>query len=257
MALVLAENIGRVALLRLNRPKKLNALNAALIGELNAALDKAEADEKIGAILLTGNERAFAAGADIGEMEKIKNYAEVCEENLITRDWERVTQCRKPVIAAVSGYALGGGCELAMMCDFVLAGTDAMFSQPEIIIGTMPGAGGSQRFARAAGKAKAMEMCLSGRMMDAKEAERCGIVARVVPAGSLQRVALETAQKIASHSLPVARMIKESVNAAFETHLSAGVQFERRLFHSTFALADRAEGMRAFLQKRKPKFKHK
>ena len=254
---IISETKGKVALLRFNRPDKLNAFNAALFSQLNAALDKAEADGNIGAIVLTGGERAFAAGADIGEMAAVENFAEVSETNLISKDWERITRCRKPVIAAVAGYALGGGCEVAMMCDFILAADTAKFSQPEIMIGTIPGAGGSQRLARAAGKAKAMEMCLTGRMMDAEEAERCGVVARVVPADKLEQEAIAVAEKIASFSQPVVRMIKEAVNAAFETTLTAGVRQERQLFHATFGLSDRTEGMRAFLEKRPPKFKNK
>lgn len=248
---------GKAALIRLNRPKKLNALNANLMAELNAALDKAEADDDIGAIVITGDSRAFAAGADIAEMAQLPTFASAMKSELISKDWERVCRCRKPVIAAVAGFALGGGCELAMMCDFILAADTAKFSQPEITIGTIPGAGGSQRMARAAGKAKTMEMCLTGRMMDAIEAERCGIVARIIAADKLEEEAIKTAQKIATFSAPVVRMIKEAVNAAFETTLSAGVKQERQLFHATFSLTDRAEGMTAFTEKRPPKFQNK
>ncbi|MGI9338697.1 MAG: enoyl-CoA hydratase-related protein [Gammaproteobacteria bacterium] len=248
---------GGAALVRLNRPQKLNALNANLMAELNAALDCAEEDDTIGAIVITGDARAFAAGADIAEMAKLPTFAAAMKSGLISKDWERVCKCQKPVIAAVGGFALGGGCELAMMCDFIIAADTAKFSQPEITIGTTPGAGGSQRMARAAGKAKTMEMCLTGRMMDAEEAERCGIVARIVPADKLEEEAIKTAQKIASFSQPVVRMIKAAVNAAFETTLNAGVKQERQLFHATFALQDRTEGMRAFTEKRPPKFQNK
>ena len=254
---IIATNHNGAALIRLNRPDKLNALNSALMAQLNTALDNAENDDTIGAIVITGDERAFAAGADISEMAKLPTFAAAAQTNLISKDWERICKCRKPVIAAVAGFALGGGCELAMMCDFILAADTAKFSQPEITIGTIPGAGGSQRMARTAGKAKTMEMCLTGRMMNAEEAERCGIVARIIPADKLQEEALATAQKIATFSQPVVRMIKEAVNAAFETTLSAGVKQERQLFHATFALQDRTEGMRAFTEKRPPKFQNK
>ena len=253
---ILIEQKGRVILFRLNRPEKLNALSAELFSELNEALDAAEAAAEVGAIILTGSGRAFAAGADIAELGGVANFAEAAETDLITGLWERVPACRKPVIAAVNGFALGGGCELAMMCDFILAAESAKFSQPEIRLGTIPGAGGTQRLTRAVGKAKSMEMTLTGRMMDAAEAERAGLVARVLPDDKLEEDAWQTAATIASYSLPVVRLAKEAVNAAFEMPLAAGVQHERRLFHATFGLADRKEGMEAFVQKRDPAFKH-
>jgi len=253
---ILAEKRGRVGLVTLNRPKALNALCAALVSELGQALDEFEADPGIGAIVLTGSEKAFAAGADIKEMAS-KSYMDVYFEYFITRGWERVTTCRKPIIAAVAGYALGGGCEVAMMCDFILAADTAKFGQPEIGLGTMPGAGGTQRLARFVGKSKAMELCLTGRMMDAAEAERCGLVSRVVPAAELITEAMKTAEKIASMSLPSTMMIKEAINRGFETSLAEGVRFERRLFHSTFATEDQKEGMAAFVEKRPPRFKHR
>ena len=253
---ILVETRGAVGLIRLNRPKALNALNAALIRELGHALDGFEADAAIGAIVLTGSEKAFAAGADIKEMQS-KSYMDVYLADFITIGWERITTCRKPIIAAVAGYALGGGCEVALMCDFVIAADSAKFGQPEIGIGTMPGAGGTQRLARFVGKSKAMEMCLTGRMMDAAEAERSGLASRVVPAADLVEDAIKTAAKIAGYSRPVAMMVKESVNRAFETTLAEGVRFERRLFHSTFALEDQKEGMAAFSEKRPPQFKNR
>ncbi|MBI3514187.1 MAG: enoyl-CoA hydratase [Proteobacteria bacterium] len=251
---ILTETRGPVALITLNRPKALNALSAQLVREMSAALDGYEDDDAIGAIVLTGNERAFAAGADIKEMQN-KRFTEAYLQDFITKDWERVTRCRKPVIAAVAGFALGGGCELAMMCDFILAADTAKFGQPEITIGTMPGAGGTQRLSRFIGKAKTMEMCLTGRMMDAAEAERVGLVSRIVPAAELIDEAVKVAEKIAGMSRPIALMVKESVNRAFETTLAEGVRFERRLFHSTFATEDQKEGMAAFVEKRPPKFK--
>jgi len=253
---ILVETRGRVGLVTLNRPKALNALNAALIAEVGRALDAFEANDDIGAIVLTGSERAFAAGADIKEMAS-KSYMDVYLQDFITRGWERITVCRKPIIAAVAGHALGGGCEIAMMCDFIIAGDNARFGQPEINLGTMPGAGGTQRLARYVGKSKAMEMCLTGRTMDAAEAERSGLVSRIVPAGELVAEAVRTADKIANMSRPVAMMVKESVNRAFETTLAEGVRFERRLFHSTFATEDQKEGMSAFVEKRQPQFKHR
>lgn len=253
---ILVEIHGRVGLIRLNRPHALNALCDALTQELTAALDGFEADANIGAIVVTGSDKAFAAGADIKEMTS-RDYMDVYLNDFITGTWERVTTCRKPVIAAVAGYALGGGCELAMMCDFIIAADNARFGQPEITIGTIPGAGGTQRLTRAVGKAKAMEMCLTGRTMDAQEAERAGLVTRVVPLANLIEDALATAAKIASFSLPVVMMAKESVNRSFELTLQEGVRFERRVFHSTFALEDRREGMAAFAEKRKPSFKHR
>lgn len=253
---IIVETHGRVGLIRLNRPKQLNALNDALVDELGQALDAFEADEGIGAIVITGNEKAFAAGADIAAMANF-SYMDAYKGNYITRNWERVKTCRKPVIAAVAGFALGGGCELAMMCDPIIAADTAKFGQPEVKLGILPGAGGTQRLPRAVGKAKAMEMCLTGRFMDAEEAERSGLVARVVPAERLLEDALETAKTIASYSLPVVMMIKECVNRAYEGPLNEGLLFERRTFHSSFALEDQKEGMAAFLEKRAPQFKHR
>lgn len=253
---ILVETRGNVGLITLNRPKALNALNTALIGELRDALDGFEADDAIGAIVLTGSEKAFAAGADIKEMQA-QSFMDAYLSDFITRDWERLASCRKPVIAAVAGFALGGGCEIAMMCDFILAGDNAKFGQPEITIGTIPGAGGSQRLTRAVGKSKAMEMCLTGRMMDAEEAERAGLVSRIVPAAELVEEALKTAEKIAGMSRPMALLAKEAVDRAFETTLSEGVRFERRMFHATFATEDQKEGMAAFGDKRKPAFKNR
>ncbi|MAM73121.1 enoyl-CoA hydratase [uncultured Tistrella sp.] len=252
---ILVDTRGAVGLIQLNRPKALNALCAELIEELNAALDACEADPEIGAIVLTGSEKAFAAGADIKEMLP-KSFQDVYMEDFISR-WERVTRCKKPVIAAVSGYALGGGCELAMMCDFILAAENAKFGQPEINLGTIPGSGGTQRLTRFVGKSKAMEMCLTGRMMDAEEAERVGLVSRILPVAELLDEALKVAQAIAAKSLPSVMMAKEAVNAAYETTLTQGVRFERRLFHSSFALEDRREGMTAFSEKREPQFKNR
>ena len=253
---VLTEQKGRVGVVTLNRPKQLNALNAKLMQELAQALHAYDADPGIGAILITGNEKAFAAGADIAAMKDF-SYMDAYMADYITRDWEHLRRIRKPVIAAVSGYALGGGDELALMCDIVIAADNAKFGQPEINLGVMPGAGGTQRLPRAVGKAKAMDMCLTARTMDAQEAERAGLVSRVVPADKLQEEALAVAQKIASYSLPVAMMIKESINRAYETALSEGVLFERRVFHSQFALEDQKEGMAAFVEKRKPTFKNR
>ncbi|HEX6977802.1 MAG TPA: enoyl-CoA hydratase [Alphaproteobacteria bacterium] len=253
---ILVETRGRVGLITLNRPKALNALSTPLVTELGAALDAFEADDNIGAVVITGSEKAFAAGADIKEM-KDQTYMDAYLRDFITNGWERITTCRKPIIAAVAGYALGGGCEVAMMCDFILAADTAKFGQPEITLGTIPGAGGTQRLTRFVGKSKAMEMCLTGRMMDAAEAERAGLVSRVVPAADLVEEAVKTAQRIAEMSRPVVMMIKESVNRAYETTLSEGVRFERRLFHSTFALEDQKEGMAAFVEKRQPQFKHR
>ena len=247
---------GRVALVTLNRPKQLNALNPKLMQELGAAMAGFDADDGVGAILLTGNEKAFAAGADIGAMKDF-DFQHAFRTDYITRDWEHIRSVRKPVIAAVAGYALGGGCELAMMCDIVIAADNAKFGQPEINLGTFPGAGGTQRLPRAVGKAKAMDLCLTARMMDAAEAERAGLVSRVVPAGKLMEEAMAVAEKIASFSLPVAMMAKEAINRAYETTLSEGVRFERRMFHASFALDDQKEGMAAFVEKRKPKFKHR
>ncbi len=253
---ILLERRGSVGLVTLNRPQALNALCAALVEELADAIDSLEADDAIGAIVLTGSEKAFAAGADIKEMQP-KSYMDCYLGDFISRGWERVAQCRKPVIAAVAGFALGGGCELAMMCDFILAADTARFGQPEINLGVIPGAGGTQRLTRFVGKSKAMEMCLTGRMMDAAEAERSGLASRVVPAAELLEEAIHTAEKIAAMSRPVAYMVKESVNRSYETTLAEGVRFERRLFHSCFALEDQTEGMAAFVEKRKPVFRNR
>ncbi len=253
---IIVEIKGRVGLITLNRPKALNALNPELIGELAEALDTFEADENIGAIVLTGSDKAFAAGADIKAM-KDNTFATNYMTNFISEGWERVTKCRKPVIAAVAGYALGGGCEVAMMCDFILAADTAKFGQPEVTIGTIPGAGGTQRLTRIVGKSKAMEMCLSGRMMDAEEAERSGLVSRIIPADDLVEEAIKTAEEIAKLSLPIVMMAKEAVNRAYETSLAEGINFERRLFHATFATEDQKEGMAAFAEKRQPAFKNK
>lgn len=244
---------GKVGVITLNRPKQLNALNDALMNELGEALLALDSDDAIGCIVLTGSEKAFAAGADIKEM-KDRDFIDVYGSDFITKGWERVAYCRKPVIAAVAGFALGGGCEMAMMCDVILAADTAKFGQPEITIGTIPGAGGTQRLTRYVGKSKAMEMCLSGRMMDAAEAERAGLVARVVPAANLMDEAMALANKIAGHSLPILLMAKESVNRAYETTLAEGLKFERRMFHASFATGDRREGMAAFAEKRKPAF---
>jgi enoyl-CoA hydratase len=242
-----------VGVITLNRPEALNALNDLLVSELTAALDAMEADAQIGCLILTGSKKAFAAGADIKEMRG-QSYMDAYMGDFITRNWERAATVRKPIIAAVSGYALGGGCELAMMCDFILAADTARFGQPEINLGVMPGAGGTQRLTRLVGKSKAMEMCLTGRMMDAAEAERAGLVSRVVPADALLEEAKATARKICAMSRPIAMMTKESVNAAYETGLRQGITFERRLFHSMFATDDQKEGMAAFVEKRTPGF---
>ncbi len=251
---VTVETRGRVGLITLSRPKALNALNAALISDLNQALDRFEDDDDIAAIVVTGSERAFAAGADVKEMQD-KTFADVVRHDFIAPR-ERITRCRKPVVAAVAGYALGGGCELAMMCDVIIAADSAKFGQPEITLGTIPGSGGTQRLTRAVGKAKAMEMILTGRMMDAEEAERAGLVSRVVPAAQVVDEAIKVAERIADMSVPVVAMAKEAVNRAFETTLAEGVRFERRLFQSTFATEDRKEGMAAFTEKRQPAFKN-
>jgi len=251
---LIVETADGVSLIRFNRPEALNAFNDQLMDELTSALDAAEADEAVRCIVLTGSEKAFAAGADIKEMQS-KTYVSAYEENFITRNWERVTRCRKPVIAAVAGYALGGGCEVAMMCDFIIAAETAKFGQPEITIGVSPGAGGTQRLTRLVGKSKAMEMILTGRMMDAAEAERSGLVSRVVAPDQLIEEVMKVARKIASLSPVSVMLTKEAVNSAYETTLSQGVTFERRLFHSMFALEDQKEGMAAFVEKRKPAFK--
>jgi len=249
---IIVETRGHVGLITLNRPKALNALNAALIDELNLALDAYEADSNVRAIVITGSERAFAAGADVNEMSE-KSFIDVLRDDFI-EPWQRVTRCRKPVIAAVAGYALGGGCELAMMCDTIIAAETAKFGQPEITLGTIPGSGGTQRLTRAVGKAKAMEMILTGRMMDAEEAERAGLVSRVVPAEDVVDEAIKVAERIADMSMPAVAMAKEAVNRAFELGLAEGVRFERRLFQSTFATDDRKEGMSAFTEKRQASF---
>lgn len=246
---------GRVGIVTLYRPKQLNALNDQLIDELGAALKAFDADEAIGCMIVTGSEKAFAAGADIGAMASY-SFADVYQGDYITRNWETIRQIRKPVIAAVSGFALGGGCELAMMCDFIIAADNAKFGQPEIKLAVIPGAGGTQRLPRAVGKSKAMDMVLTGRMMDAHEAERAGLVSRVVPLDKLQDEALGAALTICNYSLPSVLAAKESVNRAFEGGLSDGVMFERRLFHALFATADQKEGMAAFVEKRKPEFRH-
>ncbi len=251
---ILVETQGKVGLIRLNRPKALNALNNQLMDELGHAMLAFDADEAIGCIVVTGSEKAFAAGADIGAMASY-TYMDVYKGDYITRNWETIRRIRKPVIAAVAGYALGGGCELAMMCDFIIAADTAKFGQPEIKLGTMPGAGGTQRLPRAVSKSKAMDMCLTARMMDASEAERAGLVSRVVAVDKLMDEALEAATVIATMSLPSVMMIKEAVNRAYESSLSDGVQYERRLFHSTFATEDQKEGMKAFMEKRLPNFR--
>ena len=250
------ETRGAVMLITLNRPQALNALNAQLVGEVCAALDQAAADNNVRAVVLTGSEKAFAAGADIKEMQP-KSYADTYSEDLFGGFHDRFVAFRKPVIAAVAGFALGGGCELAMMCDFIIAGDNAKFGQPEIKLGVMPGIGGTQRLTRFVGKSKAMEMCLTGRMMDAAEAERSGLVSRVVPVADLVNEAMKAAETIGEMSLPIVMMTKETINRAYETTLSEGVRFERRLFHSMFATADQKEGMAAFVEKRKAKFEHR
>ncbi len=250
------ETRDRVGLVALNRPKQMNALNDALMNELGAALLAFDADDGIGAIVITGNEKAFAAGADIGAM-KDWTYMDVYGAEYITRNWETLKRVRKPVIAAVAGFALGGGCELVMMCDIVIAADSARFGQPEIKLGIIPGAGGTQRLPRAVGKAKAMDLVLTGRLMDAAEAERCGLVSRVVPAERLLDEALAAAALISQFSLPSVMMAKEAVNRAFEMPLAEGMLFERRLFHSLFATRDQKEGMAAFMEKRPARFQHR
>ena len=246
---------GRVGLITLNRPKALNALNGALIGELNAVLDSFEAEDEIGAVVVTGNEKAFAAGADIGEMRRL-NFVDAYGSDFIAA-WNRITAFRKPVIAAVAGYALGGGCELAMMCDIVIAADNARFGQPEIKLGTIPGAGGTQRLTRAVGKSKAMEMILTGRMMDAEEAERSGLASRVVPVADVVDEAVAVAERIAHFSAPTVALAKASVNRAFETTLTEGVLYERAVFYASFATEDQKEGMDAFIEKREPAFNNR
>lgn len=253
---IVVETRDRVGLITLNRPKALNALNDKLMDELGAALLAFDADDGIGAIIITGSEKAFAAGADIGAMSAW-SYMDVFKSDYITRNWETLKRVRKPVIAAVSGFALGGGCELAMMCDSIIAADSAKFGQPEIKLGIIPGAGGTQRLPRAVGKAKAMDLVLSARMMDATEAERAGLVSRVVPADRLLEEAVAVGATIASFSLPAVMMAKEAINRAYELPLAEGVLFERRLFHSLFATADQKEGMTAFVERRAPRFEHR
>ena len=252
---IIVETRGKVGLVTLNRPKALNALNDDLVDELGLALDAFEGDENIGCVVITGSEKAFAAGADITMMANF-SYMDAYKGDYITRNWERLKTFRKPVIAAVSGFALGGGCELAMSCDMIFAADTAKFGQPEVKLGIIPGAGGTQRLPRAVGKGKAMDLCLTARLMDAAEAEKSGLVARVIPADKLVEEALAAAAAIASYSLPVVMMIKESINRAFESSLNEGLLFERRTFHSAFALADQKEGMAAFVEKRKADFKN-
>jgi enoyl-CoA hydratase len=252
---ILVETRGRVGLVTLNRPKALNALNDQLMDELGAALLGFDGDEGIGAMVITGSERAFAAGADIGAM-KDWTYMDVFKSEYISRNWETLRKVRKPVIAAVSGFALGGGCELAMMCDFIIAAESARFGQPEIRLGIIPGAGGTQRLPRAVGKAKAMDLVLTARMMDAAEAERAGLVSRVVPSDKLLEEAMAAANVIAGYSLPAVMMAKEAINRAYEAPLAEGMLYERRLFHSLFATDDQKEGMAAFVEKRSPNFRH-
>jgi enoyl-CoA hydratase len=253
---IIVERQGAVGILRLNRPKLLNALSFGVFREIGAAIDDLEDDEAIGCIVLTGSEKAFAAGADIKEMQP-KTFIDMFNSDFTAIGGDRVARCRKPTIAAVAGYALGGGCELAMMCDIIIAADTAKFGQPEITLGTIPGIGGTQRLTRAIGKSKAMDLCLTGRMMDAAEAERAGLVSRVVPADNLMEEALAAAEKIASMSQPAAEMAKRAINRAFETTLAEGMEVERDLFRSSFALEDRVEGMAAFIEKRKPQNKNR
>ncbi len=252
---IIVETDGAVGIIRLNRPKALNALNSRLIQELNVALDEFEMDPDIGALVLTGSEKAFAAGADIKELQLL-TYMDAYLSDTI-RSWERLSYFRKPAIAAVAGFALGGGCELAMMCDFILAAENAKFGQPEVKLGILPGAGGTQRLSRFVGKSKAMEMCLTGRMMDAQEAERSGLVSRIVPLDQLIEEAVKTARQIAAMSLPIAMQIKDCINSAYESTLTEGVKFERRNFHAAFATHDQKEGMTAFIEKRQAHFKNR
>ena len=251
---ILVETKGRVGVITLNRPQALNALNGQLIGEINAALDGFERDAGIGCVVVTGSEKAFAAGADIKEMQSRTFPGTYLDDKFA--DWDRIGQRRKPIIAAVAGFALGGGCELAMMCDFIIAADNAKFGQPEINLGVIPGAGGSQRLTKAVGKAKAMDLCLTGRMMDVQEAERAGLVARIVPLADLMTETLKAADAIAAKSLPAVMMAKEAVDRAFETTLHEGLRFERRIFSSLFGTQDQKEGMTAFVEKRKPDFKN-
>ena len=255
-SVIVVEIQDKVALLRLNRPQVYNALNDQVMDKLGRALDACEADANIGCIVITGSDKAFAAGADIDAMKSF-DYMDAYKSDFITRNWERLKTCRKPVIAAVRGVALGGGCELAMMCDLVFAADNAKFGQPEVKLGTLPGAGGTQRLPRAVGKAKAMDLCLTGRLMEAEEAERAGLVSRIYPAEQVLDEALAAARTIAAYSLPVLMMLKEAVNRSFESPLNEGLLFERRTLHASFALADQKEGMAAFLAKRQPEFKNR
>lgn len=253
---VIVERLDGVGLVTLNRPEARNAQNTALVMALGAALAELEDDETIGAIVLTGGDKVFSAGADIKEMTS-KTFAEAYLQDFVTKGWESIPQCRKPVIAAVAGFAVGGGCEIALSCDFIVADETARFGQPEVGVGTLPGGGGTQRLARLIGKGKTMELCLTGRLIDAFEAERLGIVTRLVPAGQAVADAVQTARKIAGFSRPIVMMIKESVNRAFESSLAEGLKFERRMLHATFALEDQAEAMQAFAERRAPQFKHR
>ena len=252
---LLVETHEGVGVITLNRPEVLNALNDQMMNELDAALTAFDRDTAIGAVIITGNDKAFAAGADIAAMKNL-SYIDAYRTDFITRNWETLRRIRKPVIAAVAGFALGGGCELAMMCDIIMAADNAKFGQPEVKLGILPGAGGTQRLPRAVGKAKAMELCLTARMMDAAEAERAGLISRIVPLAQLQAEALQAAHTIASYSQPIVMMIKESINRAYQSTLDEGLLFERRTFHAAFATADQKEGMQAFLDKRKPHFKN-
>jgi enoyl-CoA hydratase len=254
--MILTSVTDRVAVITLNRPKALNALNDQMMDELGNALLTFDADDKISCIVITGSEKAFAAGADIAAMAKLQ-FQDVYQGDYITKNWETIRRVRKPVIAAVAGFALGGGCELAMMCDFIIAADNAKFGQPEIKLGILPGAGGSQRLPKAVSKAKAMDMCLTARMMDAQEAERAGLVSRIVSPEQLMPEAMSAAKTISEMSLPIVMMVKESINASYESSLSEGIHFERRLFHSAFATEDQKEGMAAFLEKRPAQFKNR
>ena len=256
MSNLVIEHIGKVQLITLNRPEAMNALSPELMQELSEQLSLSEDNPEVAVVVITGSDKAFAAGADIKAMKDM-SFMDMYQADFITKDWERVTTFRKPVIAAVAGYALGGGCELAMMCDFILAADNAKFGQPEITIGVLPGAGGSQRLTRFIGKSKAMDMVLSGRMMDATEAERSGLVSRIVPLANLREEAIKTAEKIASFSMPMLMMAKEAVNRAYESTLSEGLRFERRFFHAAFGTEDQKEGMNAFVEKRKANFKNR
>jgi enoyl-CoA hydratase len=253
---IVVETRERVGIVRLNRPQALNALNAKLIGELANAIDAFEADSGIGCVVLTGSEKAFAAGADIKEMAD-KSFMDAFMQDFCAGDWDRVARARKPVIAAVAGFALGGGCELAMQCDMIIAADNAKFGQPEIKLGVIPGVGGTQRLTRAIGKAKAMDLCLTGRMMDATEAERSGLVARIVPLAMLMDETVKIAATIASMSLPSVMVAKEAINRSFEVSLAEGIRFERRVFHPLFATVDQKEGMAAFVAKRPAKFENR